>query len=312
LRVLITGASAGIGRDLALLLGDKKLEVIATGRDSAKLESLAKQARAQGAPNFRTLQLDVTSQASIEGAARTVHGWTGGEPIDALVNNAGYNHAGPLLDLTVDELRAQFETNVFGQLAVTQAFLPSMLQKPGTRVINVSSVNGRFTFPLYGAYTASKYALESLTDALRIEVEPFGTWVVLIEPGSVKTEFGSLAVNKIKERSAKGSLYGEVLRGVDALKKEFDASSIEPRQVSNAIYLALTAKKPKARYLVPSAAKIFLSVMKALPTRTVDAMLRKKVGLTEVNLRAARALIASKPLPALDALNAGASSGGAE
>src|SRR6185312_15795275 len=187
--ILITGATAGIGRAAALALAKAGHVVIATGRRHDALQSLQAEARAEGARGaLHVIALDVTRTESIDGAKREVDRITQGRGLDALVNNAGYGLIGPLEAISDDDLRDQFATNVFGLVAVTRAFVPAMRARGEGRVINVGSMGGRVTFPFMGAYNATKYAVESLSDALRMELAPFGVRVALIEPGAIHSE----------------------------------------------------------------------------------------------------------------------------
>ena len=184
--VLVTGATAGIGRHVALDLASRGHRVFATGRNAQALASLAAEATSRGL-ELSAVVLDVTSAQSIADAAAAVRAQTGGHGVDILVNNAGYGQGGPLLELSDATLRDQFDTNVFGLMAVTRAFVPEMLARGRGWILNVSSVGGRVTFPFFGAYHASKYALEALSDALRAELRGFGVHVAIIEPGPIES-----------------------------------------------------------------------------------------------------------------------------
>jgi short-subunit dehydrogenase len=187
--ILITGATAGLGRGLAIALAKRGHHVIATGRRLDALESLKTEASGQ----LDAFQLDVTNAESIENAKREVERLTNGYGVDVLVNNAGFGILAPFEMTTDAEMRSMFETNVFGLAAVTRAFIPQMRDRGEGRIVNVSSVGGRITLPFFGAYNATKYAVESISDALRVELHSFGIKVVLIEPGAVNTEFNSVA-----------------------------------------------------------------------------------------------------------------------
>src|SRR5262249_45620668 len=229
------------------------------------------------------VRLDVTDAASIEAAAAEVERITEGHGVDALVNNAGYGQAGPLEELTDAQLRAQFDTNVFGAMAVTRAFLPKMRARGFGRVINVSSIGGRVTFPLLGAYHASKYALEALSDALRLELRPFGIEVVLVEPGPIQSEFSDRAFDSAPADGATSSPYAAAYAKADALKKQTDAQAASPIVVSRAIERAITARRPRARYVVPFAGRVLIGMFRLLPTRWMDRLLSLFTGLTRKN-----------------------------
>src|ERR1700733_9145953 len=168
--ILITGATAGIGRHAALHLAHAGHRVIATGRRKDALAALAKEAKGT---KLETMELDVTVASSIEAAKAEVDKRTDGYGLDVLVNNAGYGLMGPLEEISDADLRAQYDTNVFGLVAMTRAFLPQMRLRGSGRIVNVSSMGGRMTFPFMGAYNSTKYAIESMSDALRMELAPF-------------------------------------------------------------------------------------------------------------------------------------------
>ena len=186
--VLITGCSTGIGRAAASHLAARGYTVIATARRVEDLADLA-------AAGCRTLPLDVTDEASMRAAVDAVEAAHG--RIDVLVNNAGYSQSGAVESVPLARTRAQFETNVFGPLRLTQLVLPGMRRRRAGRVVNVSSMGGRLVFPGGGVYHASKYAVEALSDALRYELRPFGIAVVLIEPGLIKTNFAATVGAKL-------------------------------------------------------------------------------------------------------------------
>jgi len=187
--ILITGATAGLGRGLALALAKRGHHVIATGRRQELLVSLKNEAQGK----LDVLPLDVTKKESIVSAREQIMKITRGHGVDVLVNNAGFGFLAPFEMTTDEELRAMFETNVFGLAAVTRAFLPEMRDRGHGKIVNVSSVGGRITLPFFGGYNGTKYAVESMSDAMRVELKAFGIDVVLIEPGAVNTEFNTVA-----------------------------------------------------------------------------------------------------------------------
>jgi NAD(P)-dependent dehydrogenase (short-subunit alcohol dehydrogenase family) len=270
--ILITGATSGIGRDAALYLHGRGHRVIACGRNPRALEELRE-------AGLIALELDVTDPASVSAAAREVDEQTDGYGLDVLVNNAGYGLFGPLEVLDEADVRAQFDTNVFGLLAVTRAFLPAMRERGRGRILNVSSVGGRLTFPLSGAYNATKYAVESMSDALRMEVRQFGVEVVLIEPGYIKTGFTGTTVDLLQRYRDPSSPYAAVLAQTDGVEEKLERFAASPRAVSKAIERAITARWPRARYVAPWV-NSFGPVLRALlPTRLVDWVFRKVSGL---------------------------------
>lgn len=282
--VLITGATAGIGRRTALDLARAGYRVFATGRRAEALASLKSEA---AGTSLETLVLDVTKAESIEAARAAIDAATDGHGVDVLVNNAGYGLIGPLEELRDADLRAQFETNVFGLMAVTRAFVPAMRARGAGRVINVSSVGGRVTFPLMGAYNATKYAVESLSDALRVELRPFGVHVSLIEPGSIRTEFTDVSVGTI--RLEPGSAYAAVLGRADDIRKQFDDMAVGPEVISAAIRAAVEDRAPRARYVAPFSGRVMLWLSALLPTRLMDGIFARAMGLTARRLGLAAA-----------------------
>ncbi len=275
---LITGASSGIGRATALLLDRRGFQVFAGVRRSEYGEALQQEASKRLTP----ILLDVTDPRSIEAAARSVADSLGGRALAGLVNNAGIDIAGPLETSSVAEVRSQFEVNVIGLLAVTQAFLPTLRQSRG-RIVNIGSALGRLAIPFMGAYSASKFALEGLTDAFRIEVRPWGIHVSLIEPGPVATPLWSkthLLAGMNEERGvAAGKLYATANVAAGAAFTKFGQSGISPDRVAAKVFEALTATYPKPRYLVGRDAKALSWLAGLVPDRIRDRILTKRFGL---------------------------------
>jgi short-subunit dehydrogenase len=195
-----------------------------------------------------------------------------------LVNNAGYALPGPLEALTDADLRALFDTNVFGLLAVTRAFLPRMRERGAGRVVNVGSVMGRVTMPLLGAYNASKHAVAALTDALRMELAPFGVRVVLVEPGAVRSGFAARALRGLAPYRDPGSPYARVVAGSDAAWERVYRFAAAPEAVSRAIERAATAPRPAARYVVPGRYRLLPAALAVTPRGMADAVKRRVMG----------------------------------
>jgi len=262
--VLVTGASTGIGEATALHLKELGFDTVAAVRKDEDAERLAR-------AGLRTVKLDVSDAGSIASARAEL----GDGPLTGLVNNAGIAVAAPLEYLPLDQLRHQLEVNLVGQVAVIQAFLPSLRAARG-RIVNVSSIGGRVALPLIGAYNASKFALEAVSDSLRRELHPHGVDVVLIEPGGVKTPIWRKG-NELADEIAGGMppeaerLYGPMIEAVRAETVKIARDrGIEPRAVAEAIGSALTAKRPKTRYLVGRDAKVRARVAKVMPDRMMD------------------------------------------
>jgi NADP-dependent 3-hydroxy acid dehydrogenase YdfG len=272
--ILVTGAASGIGRDAARRLAGAGHRVLASDRRPDALAELAEETAGQLEP----LPLDVTDAASVEAVRAEVERCTAGVGLDVLVNNAGYALPGPLEALSEADLRAQFDTNVFGMLAVTRAFLPGMRERGTGRVINVGSVMGRVTMPLLGAYNASKYAVAALTEALRMELAPFGVRVVLVEPGAVRSEFRARALERLAAYRDPGSPYAAVVAGSDAAWARVYRFAAAPAAVSRVIEHAATATRPAPRYVVPAHWRLVPATLALAPVRLADAAKRRVMG----------------------------------
>jgi NAD(P)-dependent dehydrogenase (short-subunit alcohol dehydrogenase family) len=269
--VLVTGASTGIGEATVMHLRELGFSPIAAVRKDEDAERLEGR-------GLRTTRIDVTDADQIAAARDEL----GDEPLAGLVNNAGIAVAAPLEFLPIDRLRQQLEINLIGQAAVTQAFLPALRRGRG-RIVNVSSIGGRVGLPLVGAYNASKFGLEGLSDSLRRELRPQGVDVILIEPGGVKTPIwkkGNELADEIQQQMPPEAerLYGSM---VAALRRETvkieQKTGIEPRAVAEVIGRALTAKRPRTRYLVGTEAKIRGPVGKFLPDRWMDRAIARQL-----------------------------------
>jgi NAD(P)-dependent dehydrogenase (short-subunit alcohol dehydrogenase family) len=281
--VLVTGATAGIGRFVALDLARRGHRVFATGRNEKALASLQAEAQTQGPGRgtLTTVSLDVTSESSIAHALSTVRSQTGGHGVDVIVNNAGYGQGGPLLELSDATLREQFDTNVFGLMAVTRAFVPDMLSRGRGWIVNVSSVGGRVTFPFFGAYHASKYAVEALSDALRQELKGFGIHVALVEPGPIRSQFSERAFGSLPG-SQDGSLYAATYSRAGGIRTASDRASFGPEHVASAVRRAIGSRWPRARYLAPWFLALPLALLPLLPAWATDALFRRVFGLRTI------------------------------
>ena len=236
--VLISGASTGIGRASAVRLAGAGWDVFAGVRKAEDGESV----RAESPDRIHPVILDVTDQATIDATGQFVREAVGDRGLNGLVNNAGITVQGPLEFLPVDELRRQLDVNVIGQVAVTQAVMPEIRAAAG-RIVNMSSVGGRVAHPFLGPYNASKFAMEALTDSLRKELRPWGIHVIVVEPGSMATE--------IWEKGERGG---------------------SPDKVAKVVERALTASRPRTRYLVGPDAKAQVVLDTILPDRAFDAV----------------------------------------
>lgn len=277
--VLITGATSGIGRAAALRLAARGHLVLATGRNDQRLAELAAEAHAAGlGERLSTWPLDVTSEDSIAAARTEFERWSGTSAPDALVNNAGYSAPGPLELVDDAQLREQFDTNVFGLMTVTRAFAAQMRQRGSGRIVNVSSIMGRMTLPLHGPYNASKYAVEALTDALRMELAPFGVKVVAIEPGNIRSAFEHTALAGFARYRDSDSPYDDAVAGINEVYARAYRRSPGPDRPALLIQRAIEDRRPRARYIT-TPSRLQLALFRALPTPAADALKRRATGL---------------------------------
>jgi len=269
--VLITGCSTGIGRATATHLAAKGWTVYASARRPETVADI---------PGCRSLQLDVTDEASMVAAVKRIeeeHGAVG-----SLVNNAGYGLHGAFETTDLDEARVQFETNLWGMARLTQLVLPAMRDAGRGRIVNMSSMGGRVTFPGGAFYHASKHAVEAMSDALRFEVANFGVKVVVIEPGIIRTEFGDTAVGTVEHPEIEGDPYSSfnqqlMLRIESAYRGGMGKlASSPPKAVAKVVERALSSSRPRTRYMVTAGARVILVVRRLLPDRAFDAMLRSQ------------------------------------
>ncbi len=275
--ILITGATAGIGRHAALTLARRGHTVIATGRREDALASL--QIEAVGL-NLSTLRLDVTNAESVGNAVASVDAQTSGHGLDVLINNAGYGQLGAVLDVDDARVRAQYETNVFGVLNTVRAFAPAMVRRGSGRILNVSSIGGLFTLPLFGVYNSTKYAVESLSDALRRELRPCGVDVVIIEPGTINTNFSGTAKASV-DRS--DSAWSDVYTTAENNYAWAERMAPDPTPISHVMTRAIESRRPRARYTTPWRDKLAIQIMNLLPTRLADALASAFFGLAKVD-----------------------------
>ena len=277
--VVITGASTGIGAACALALARLNFRVFAGVRNRADGETL----QAQTGGKLTPLQLDVTNAHDIATSLQTIGREVGEAGLAGLVNNAGIGVVGPLEIVSLDELRKQFEINVFGVIAVTQAFLP-LLRKARGRVVNMSSIVGRAAIPYMGPYAASKHALEALSDALRIELQHTGVRVSVIEPGAIATPIWHKTRNDVNGSEStwndeSKALYIDGMERVKHIAAKSEKDAAPPSLVADAVIHALTSPNPKSRYLVGRDAKLRALVTALLPDNLQDRLLTKVLKL---------------------------------
>jgi NAD(P)-dependent dehydrogenase (short-subunit alcohol dehydrogenase family) len=271
--VLVTGCSSGIGRATAQHLAGKGWTVYATARRADSIADLE-------AAGCRTLALDVTDEASMEAAVEVVEGEHGA--VGVLVNNAGYSQSGAVESVPIEDVRRQFETNVFGLVRLTQLVLPGMRNRHWGKVVNISSMGANFVFPGGGFYHATKYAVDAISDALRFEVKGFGVDVVIIQPGLIKTDFGNAAVGSMGDVEQDGGPYGSFNAAVgEATRGVYESGPLGklgggPEAVAKAIQRAITARRPKARYRVTPSAHLLIRQRSLMTDRMWDAMMRSQ------------------------------------
>lgn len=265
--VLITGCSSGIGRATAEAFLDDEWRVWATARDPDDVADLA-------AAGCRTAALDVTDESQVESVTGELLDSEG--RIDCLVNNAGYGQEGAIEDVPIDSVRSQFDVNVFGVLRVTRAVLPAMRAQNAGTIVNVSSLLGRIAYPMRGVYAGSKFAIEGISDALRRELAGFGVDVVLVEPGTVDTNFDDRASETTADIDTESSPYSRGYTLVGGAQRLFSRFGIAPDRVAKTIRRAATADRPSRRYVVGVDAKVLLA-LRYLPTRLQDWIFSKAV-----------------------------------
>ncbi|MBO6181360.1 oxidoreductase [bacterium] len=264
--ILITGASSGMGYESAKLLAKEGHIVYGGARSLDKMEALKEFGVAP-------LYLDVTNEQSCADVVKTIIEQEG--KIDVLINNAGYGSFGAIEDVTLEEARRQFEVNVFGLINLTKKILPYMRENKNGRIINISSMGGKFVSYFGGWYHASKYALEALSDALRMEVSEFGIDVVLIEPGIIKTCWDSIALDNLEQCCQNGAYKNSALKVISGMKKFYNCKlASKPTLIAKIVLKAVNTQKPKARYLVGFCAKLLVFLRAVLPEKAFDFIMK--------------------------------------
>lgn len=273
---LVTGASSGIGEQTALELLRRGFIVYGAARRVDRMSSLVD-------AGGHAIAMDVTDDASVRAAVDRITAEQG--RIDVLVNNAGYGSYGALEDVPIDEARRQFEVNVFGLARITQLVLPGMRARRSGTIVNISSIGGRIYEPLGGWYHATKFAVEGLSDSLRVELEPHGIRVVVIQPGAIRTEWNGISRRSAIERSGE-TAYAAQARALVRTLEAADGSSAatEPHVVATTIAKAVTARRPQTRYATPFSAKFIVGLRRMLPDRAFDAVIRSVFAPTRAEL----------------------------
>ncbi len=279
--VLISGASTGIGRDCALRLDARGFQVFATVRNESDAESLKK----ASSERMQAVFLDLNDQASIVQAEKTVATKLGNRGLAGLVNNAGIAVPAPLEFIPLEDLRRQLEINLIGQVAVTQVFLHHLRRARG-RVINMSSFSGQLALPFFGPYAASKFALEAISDALRVELRPWGIQVIVIEPGSIRTPIWEKSLEETLQRFSDYpptamELYGKYFRRVVDLAAASGRNGLPAEAVSKVVERALIDRSPKARYIVGRGTRYSILAERLAPVWLRDWVIARRMGLYE-------------------------------
>ena len=262
---LVTGASSGIGAATAQRLDELGFTVYGAARRTDRVSELAGDA-------VRPLMMDVTDDDSLVAGVRQIVEETG--RVDVLVNNAGYGSCGALEDVPLAEARRQFEVNVFGAVRLIQLVLPHMRAQRSGTIVNVSSMGGRIYTPLGGWYHGTKHALEGISDCLRLETKPFGIDVVVVEPGSIATEWGEIAGDSLQATSGDGPYAGQA-QSMAATLSQASPRASSPQVVADAVARAVRASRPKTRYVVGYGARPLLLARRLLPDRMFDRIITR-------------------------------------
>jgi NAD(P)-dependent dehydrogenase (short-subunit alcohol dehydrogenase family) len=268
---LVTGGSSGIGEATALKLQALGYTTYAAARRVQRMAHLT-------GSGIRPLALDVTDDETMQSGVEQILAEAG--RIDVLVNGAGYGSYGALEDVPLSEARNQFEVNTFGAARLTQLVLPHMREQRSGTIINITSMGGRIYTPLGAWYHATKFALEALSDCLRMEVEPFGIKVVVVEPGGIQTEWGGIAAEKLRAVSGAGPYADQARAVAESLSSEANRRRLSPPTlIADTIARAVTARRPKTRYAVGYGARPMILLHSVLPNRWFDALMRRATGV---------------------------------
>ena len=267
--VLITGASSGIGEATAIALNKAGFKVYGSARSTEKMSHLVPL-------GISVLALDITDEASIVNCVNEVIKIEG--KIDVLINNAGYGSYGAVEDVPLEEAKKQFEVNIFGLARITQLVLPSMRANKYGKIVNISSMGGKMYTPFGAWYHATKYALEGWSDCLRLETKPFGIDVILIEPGAIKTPWGTIAANNLRQTSEKGAYTKMASKTASGLEKRYNSNQpSDPKVIADVILKAVKSSKPKTRYAKGYMAKFSIFFRKWFGDRIFDKVITTMV-----------------------------------
>ena len=279
---VVTGSSSGIGFETALLLARSGFHTYATMRNLEKSKSITEIANTEKLP-LQVVQLDVNDDISVKNAIDKIVGAAAeNKRIDALVNNAGYGLVGAFEDLSIEEIKAQFETNLYGVIRVTQQVLPVMRkQNSGGTIVNVSSVGGRIGVPILSAYQSTKFALEGLSESMSYELEPFGIRVVIIEPGFIRTNIVNSSTSAQKALDPKSPYFPLMQKVKNHFKSMMEnaSSSSPPEEVAKVILQAITSKNPQLRYTVGNDAATIIQARMNMPDKEFRKMVIQNLSL---------------------------------
>lgn len=273
----VTGASRGIGRAVVLDLARHGYRVFALARSQADLSQLEDAARAERL-DVRAVPLDLADDPSRKHAVTAIFDATEGYGVDVLVNNAGYGQFGPLEEISIAKFRTQLEVNLIGVLAFTQPFIPPMRSRRRGRIVNLSSAAGRTATPFMGAYNASKFGLEGMSDALRMELHPFNVHLILIAPGPIRTHFGQMAATVSEQRPE--SPYWASMQRWRSTRRKSDLMSRSPETVARTVRRAIQTSRPRPRYTITATAKLGAIARRLVPDTVTDWVLRRSMGLS--------------------------------
>ena len=272
--LLVTGSSSGIGRAVALEAARRGHRVFASARKTEDLAGVEIPGR------LTPLRLDVTDPASVSEAVQEILRESG--RIDALVNSAGFGQYGAVEDVSLELWRRQFDVNFFGTLEAIRAVLPAMRDARKGTIVPLSSIAGKIAIPFAAPYCATKHALEALSDALRVEVAPFGIRVVLVEPGPIATRFGETARALVLPFLNRSGPYSRFYRDAErAMEVDFQKGKLPPEAVASVVLRAIESRKPKTRYRVTTMARVFIPMRRLLPDRFFDRRMKKLLRLPD-------------------------------
>lgn len=266
--ILVTGASSGIGKESAKLLGQSGNIVYGAARRSDRMEGLK-------VCGVKLLEMDVTNEASmVKGIEQIL---ANEKRLDVLVNNAGYGSYGALEDVPISEAKYQFDVNVFGLARLTQLVLPAMRKQKSGKIINISSIGGKFGEPLGAWYHATKFAVEGLSDCLRMELKDFGIDVIIVEPGLIDSEWSSISLNKLIKSSG-SSVYKPLAEKYVAMQTKVYKRASDPLVIAKTIEKAINSQRPKTRYAAGYGAKLFLFMRKIFSDKMIDQLMKMQLG----------------------------------